>query len=286
MARVIAIVTLYYPQIIHKKNIEKIASQSDLVALCDNSPFSNEAVYAYINNARYYYNGVNNGLSKAFNFALKDIELNWTDDDFVIFFDQDSQIPLHHIERLREEYERLKKKGVNVGCIGPVYYDTSVGKEMLPRKFTRLNNQTMSVRSIVTTSMLMKYRDLQRINYWNEEVFLDLADWDMCWRLAAMNFKICLTTVSIIRHSVGLGNKKIGPFFLRIGNPFREYYQIRDGLYLMSNKYTPLYFRIRFIVALVFRPILHLLFLDAKRKRLKYILKGVCDYSKGITGPL
>ena len=286
MAKIIAIVTLYYPQKIHVDNVSRIAEQSDIVALYDNSPFSNKKMYSDIKNIKFYHAGINKGLSEAFNVILKDRKMNWTENDYVIFFDQDSQIPPGHIKSLINEYRQLKSEGIPVGCIGPVFYDTSVGKEMYPRSFVRVNNNTMLVRSVVTTSMLMAYKDLKRINYWNEKVFLDLADWDMCWRLAFYGFKICLTDVSIIRHSVGVGNKKIGPFYLRIGKPFREYYQIRDGLYVMKNKYTPIYFKIRFIIMLIFRPLLHIIFLDEKIMRVKYIIKGICDYTRGITGTL
>jgi len=286
MSRVISIVTLYYPKYKHIQNIKNIAKQSDFIAICDNSTVSNKVDCSCIANARYFHNGKNNGLSKAFNIVLKDSSFDWNDDDYIIFFDQDSQIPSKHVEMLIAEYERLKGNSIEVGCLGPVYYDTSYGKEMLPRHFLKLNDRTMIVTSIVTTSLLCKYGDLKKVNFWNENIFLDLADWDLCWRMASHNMHICLTKESIIKHSVGCGNKKIGPFSLRVGSPFREYYQTRDCIYLLMKKYTPLKYKVRFFAMLTIRPLLHFVFLDRGWIRLKYVIKGICDYFRGVNGAL
>lgn len=61
------------------------------------------------------------------------------------------------------------------------------------------------------------------------------------------------------------GEKKVGPIKLRVGQPFREYYQTRDALYLLQENYVPLKMRLRLIANVTIRPVVHYLMLDDKR---------------------
>ena len=54
----------------------------------------------------------------------------------------------------------------------------------------------------------------------------------------------------------------------------------RDALYLLKENYVPLKMKIRLIANITVRPIIHCIFLDKRRERLKYIRQGFIDYSK------
>ena len=278
--------TTFYPNKKHFYNAKKICDQSDLLIICDNSPVNNKELFSDLKNVKYFYWGKNLGLSMAFNFVLKDNGLNWCDTDYIIFFDQDSTIPENHIKYLVEEYKNLLAQGEAVGCIGPVYLDLSSNREEIPHMKTFVNRKSMRVSSIITTSMLCQYRILKKIEFWNDDIFLDMADWDICWRLQANDLNVYLTYASVIRHSVGQGVKKIGPLNIRIGKPFREYYQTRECLQLLFKNYVPFKYKLRFISMLTIRPIMHFLFLDNRCERAKYIVKGIIGYFKGKRGSL
>lgn len=284
--RIISIMTTFYPNRNHFYNAKKICDQSDFLIICDNSPTNNKELFSGLKNIKYFYWGKNLGLSMAFNFVLKDGSLNWCDTDYIIFFDQDSTIPKNHIKYLVEEYKNLLAQGESVGCIGPVYFDLSSNREEIPHMKTFVNRKSMRVSSIITTSMLCQYRILKKIGFWNDDIFLDMADWDICWRLQANQLNVYLTYASIIRHSVGQGTKKVGPLNIRVGKPFREYYQTRECLQLLFKDYVPFKYKLRFIAMLTIRPIMHFLFLDNKWERIKYITKGIIDYFKGKRGSL
>ena len=286
MSRVTAILTVYYPGYVNKNNIKKIYEQVDRVIICDNSSQNNRRLFQNLDKAVYLFWGKNLGLSAAFNKVLMDSVYGWEDDEFVIFFDQDTVIHEKHVERLVVEYNVLEGEGYNVGCLGAVYRNESNGRIEAPRIKRYINDKTMSVKSVITSSLLCKYIMLKKIKFWNEEIFLDMADWDLCWRLKAENMLCCMTYASIIDHSVGEGKKKCGLIELRVGKPFREYYQTRDCLYLMKKRYVPIKFKIRFIMMLTIRPMLHLIFLDNKRERMQYIRKGIEDYCAGVRGEL
>ena len=62
MKKVIAIVTVYYPQKEHIVNINIIKNQVDIVIICDNSSFNNEALFKHLSGVQYIYWGKNLGL--------------------------------------------------------------------------------------------------------------------------------------------------------------------------------------------------------------------------------
>lgn len=289
MSRRIAIVTLYNPNDNSIHNLSLISEQTDLLIVCDNSSSENhEKIKKTVISDRLLYikNEHNFGLSAAFNIALNLKDICWSDDDFVVFFDQDSKIEKNHIAALVSEYEKLISLGYNVGCLGPAYYDKSEERYCLPRMKRDISDSLMAVSSIMTSSMICRYGDLKKIGFWNEEIFLDMADWDVCWRLQQQAYLCCMTTSVCLVHKLGEGCKKIGPITLKVAKPFREYYQTRDCLKLLHKSYTPLKYKIRFICMITVRPILHILFLDSKKERIKYIFKGFRDYRKGICGEL
>lgn len=266
------------------KNAAIIKSQVDELFICDNSPVSNEGLFApVLDGAKVHYIPYfeNLGLSGAFNRVLTDPARNWNPDDYIVFFDQDSTIAESHIATLIGEYEALHQAGSNVGCLGPVFFNRSNNTVEIPRQKQSLNDHTYSVGSTITSSLLCTYRTLQEVDFWNEKVFLDMADWDLCWRIMATGKLCCMTDAVVLNHALGSGEKHFGPLRVRVGAPIREYYQTRECLYLLARPYAPIKYKIRFLAMLTVRPVLHLIVLDDKKKRFYYIRRGFADYFKG-----
>lgn len=272
-SRTIALISLYHPAEEHAENAKRIAEQADHVYLCDNSDTDNASMFEGIANATYRANFQNLGLSKAFNTILKDPAYGWDDHDILIFFDQDSRIEEGHISNLRDEYEALKVQHP-IGCIGPVFFNEANGTVEVPRLKTPINEKSSSVNNIITSSMMTCYQDLKCVGFFNEELFLDLVDWDLCWRFRQKGYLCVITEKVVLNHCVGSGEKKFGPLKVRVGAPIREYYQTRDALYEIRRSYVPIKMRIRLIANVTVRPVLHLAALDDKKKRARYILDG------------
>lgn len=284
--RIVSIITLYNPNEKVLENVRFVSEQSNLTILTDNSREDNSEMFSSLNNVRYITNKKNLGLSMAFNKVLKDSSFNWSENDYIVFFDQDSRIKPDHINSLINKFNKLQEQGCNVGCLGPVYFNTSNNKIEIPKVKSSLNNDDMVVSSIITSSMLTTYGIIKSVDFWNEEIFLDLADWDICWRLIDKDYKCIMTKSVVLEHSLGEGEKKILFFSLRVGKPFREYYQIRDSRYLLKKNYIPLKYRLRFYLMFTVRSLLHILFLDNKGQRINYIKKGFADSKNGVHGEL
>lgn len=284
-----ALISIFHPSNDVREHVRAIASQVDVVYLCDNSPESHAQMFEgpdFPGNIRYTCFHTNLGLSIAFNQILKDPDIPWNDEDYIIFFDQDSLIKESHISKLIAVYDRIKGQGIPIGCLGCAFFNTSHGAVEMPRAKQPLSDDTYAVSSIITSSMLTTYGNLRKIDFWDTHVFLDMADWNLCWRLQAAGMLCCLTDAVILHHSVGSSEKKIGPLRLRVGHPMREYYQIRECMYLLWQPYTPLKYRVRFLAMLLVRSPLHVIFLDHRKERLGYIAKGFLDFFRGKQGPM
>ena len=284
MSETHALVTLYNPSEKEFNNCRILSQQVDTVILCDNSQESHETVFQNEKNIIYITKNENLGLGAAFNVALKNDTYGWKDDDLIIFFDQDSQIGEGYIQALQDEYRKIETLIPNLGCLGPVFYNTSNGRTERPRQKKNITDETYEVSNTITSSLMMRYGNLKRIDFWNEKVFLDLADWDLCWRMQKAGMVCCMTEKVVLHHSVGNGEKKVGPIKLRVGQPFREYYQTRDALYLLQENYVPLKMRLRLIANVTIRPVVHYLMLDDKKSRMKFIRRRINDYKKGVHG--
>lgn len=275
---IVGLVTLYNPAENQILNLEEIQKQVDVLIVCDNS--KNDHSGKMPKGCKYSSTLQNLGLSGAFNRVLMDPSFQWSPDDYIIFFDQDSKIHSNHVINLIRDYEKCNSDDILVGCIGPAFYNTSNNKVEIPHKKEKFLQGVYRVKSIITSSMLCKYKTLSEIGFWNEDVFLDMADWDLCWRMQDYGYQCLMTANVLLTHSVGLGEKKIGPFSFRVGAPIREYYQIRDCLYLLGKSYTPLKFKLRFMAMLTLRSLIHIVAFDEKQRRMYYIKRGILDFIK------
>lgn len=282
--KTVALITLYYPSEENLKNVRAISLQVDLAIVCDNSPHSCKERFSEIENLIYVHDGKNRGLSNAFNSVLKDKQYDWRDEDFVVFFDQDSSIQPSHIAILLNEFQNAEKQYSFIGCIGPSIFNknrASMEKSIHRREITK---DIISVREIITSSLCCRYGVLRSIGFWNEKLFLDLADWDICWRMQKAGYACCITKKLKMDHTIGICEKKVCGVKIRVGAPIREYYQIRDCLYLASEDYVPIACKVKFRIKVVIRTMVHLAFLQNKRERLEYVLLGMKDFFRNKHG--
>jgi len=285
---VVAIVTLYYPDSSTVANIQGISKQVSQLVLADNTPnLNHEGMFSEIPNAVYFANKKNLGLSRAFNQAMELSQVK--ESDFIVFFDQDSTIADRQIERLISDFQKLEANH-KVGYLGPMFFDTN-RKELfgLYPQSREVEENCWTVPSTITSSVIMRYKVLEEIGFWNEKVFLDYGDLDLGWRLLAGGYENFVTKNVVMTHRMGDGIKtRKHPFKNKIVSvaeysPVRLYYQIRDGLRLLREDYVPLESRKIIKNELYRRTKGRLLFFDKKLTTIKYVLKALLDSYRGIS---
>lgn len=284
--KVYALITIYNPDKDVGRKMAGIAEQVDRIYLCDNSRENNDRLFGQIANCVYIPFKRNLGLSGAFNTILRDQTYGWNAGDFVIFFDQDSEIEEGHVKGMMEEFKLLEKGGFHPGCLGACFFNTSNQRMEMPRMKKFRTGNSYGAPNVITSSLLTQYKKLQAAGFWNDRLFVDYVDWDLCWRMKKHGLTCNITDKVTFIHSVGNGEKKVGLLRIRIGNPQREYYQIRDALYLIGEAYVPLKMRIWLLVSVTIQPVLHYCFLKDRKERLRFIRRGYRDYRHQIHGEI
>lgn len=295
MKNTTAVVTLYNPKQTAADNLKSLAAQVTTLILSDNSPSGNNAaLFSGIKNAVYIRNGKNLGLSGGINRGLQTDEVK--NSDYVFFFDQDSEVPEGHIDTMIEDWERLERDH-RIGLLGAHFLDEISGNEdadnIIKDEAENKDERYLPVEQMITSSMLTKYPLIADINFWNEEIFLDFADYDLCWRFLAAGYELFITKSVCLRHSLGDGKveahilfSKDKKFTMGYSAPFRKYYQTRALMKLRKTDYVPENWKKWLKANLTVRTFYDLRFLPDKRKRFCFYLRGLIDGARGKSGEL
>lgn len=290
MNNIVAIVTLYHPDDSVPERMKAIAEQVTWLILSDNTPNKdNSSLFKDIKNVVYLCNKKNLGLSGAINCGLRTRRAR--ESDYLFFFDQDSQVESGHIDTMIKDWNELEKNH-RIGLLGPFYYDEITQSYNVDSFVTGVNteNEYKPVRQMITSSMMSRYSVLKEIKFWNRKIFLDYADYDLCWRLLGKGYELFLTSNVCMNHRIGIGSVPAFDlitrkhFRLAYGAPIRRYYQTRASIKLLRWGYVPKEWRKWLIANLTLRCYFELVYLPDKLKLTKYYLLGLMDGFLNING--
>ena len=280
-ANIFSLITLYNPSPTVLENVREISNQVSHTFILDNSNYANEEFYK-LENVTYFPNYRNLGLSVAFNKVLKTAD--FVDEDFILFFDQDSKISENYIEKLVQEFE-TKRQEYKLGAIAPVIFDCNTSKNSMSRKFNSNTEQTITILPrLITSSMLVPFHVLKEIDLWDENIFLDWADFDLTYRIRKAGYNCAITSNAVLNHHLGDNNKKVFGRNFPYYTPIREYYQVRDALRCAIKRTTPFKEKIGMFYVASLRALIHLLIFDGKIDRLKMHMKAWRDFFKHKVG--
>lgn len=280
MGKLITLITLYCPPVDIIEKAVLLAKQVDLVYLIDNTSSNSETLSFNNIKIKYVKNEKNLGLSQAFNKILQNEQFN--DDDYIIFFDQDFKISNNYIRLLVNSFELNLKN--NIGILGPLIYDRNTNAKSISRYAE--DNKLSIVPRVITSSSITTYKILKEINYWDNCLFLDWADFDICYRIRAKGYHCAIDSSIVLNHQLGDKSKRFMKRTYPYYSPIREYYQIRDALNLRKKKTTPLKDSISMLYVCSFRFIIHLIIFDRKKERIHMWKKALHDYFHGIYGEI
>jgi rhamnosyltransferase len=274
MRNVYCIIVIYYPNFKELESlINRIKKECKKIVICNNSSFFLELKDKQIK----IFNFLNNiGIAAAQNTGMEYSFKNGA--DFVVFFDQDTLPQKNLIDNLLKCYKE------DVGIITSLDYDRDT-KEINYKRFKKgkqlFNNCFLITESLSSGSLISK-KLYYTIGGMNEELFIDLVDFEYCWRAVYNGFEVLRNNEAVIYHRNGNGEKDILGFKIKISAPIRNYYQIRNYLLILRYPYVPLSKKVSFLIRAVIKTLFYpIIFRDG---RLKYILRGFIDGIKGKTG--
>jgi rhamnosyltransferase len=224
--------------------------------------------------------GTNKGLGHALNLGIaRARELGA---GAVVLFDQDSTPEPDFVPRMRRALESAEAETGRPCCIGPVHVDDRHNGSDRPG--VRPRTMSIEVTCLPTSGMVFSPWALGTGDDFSDEFFLDLADFDWCWRLRRKGWAIRRTPDVQMRHRLGLAERRWCGLTFYVPAPYRHYFQVRDTLRLCMHAYVPLYSRLRLMSVLPLKALVYPFLLDRGAERLRWMLLGVRDAWRGVGG--
>ncbi|EJR7284782.1 glycosyltransferase family 2 protein [Citrobacter freundii] len=283
MRNIFTIIVTYNPNYdVLFLNIKRLLLSSNVI-IVDNTP-DTDAVNLYEDrfsdteyNVEYFALRENKGIAYAQNKGF--IEGLKKKADFFILLDQDSNINDGFISHLMDEYNVAIEHFKKVAAIGPAIINernhTQDNYEI--SKSVKTYNGIYDVDVLISSGSLIPVDALVEVGMNNSSLFIDLVDFEWCYRAKYAGYHVLMTSNVTMKHNVGLTDKKIWRGkYTSICSPFRLYYVFRNCIFAVKMPHFPLSFKFRIILSLPLKCLIHMT-CDRKFERLGYICKGVID---------
>ena len=96
----------------------------------------------------------------------------------------------------------------------------------------------------------------------DEALFIDSVDSEWCLRCRSKQIPISVVPAAVMRHQIGDGFIRLGPFTIFMHSPTRCYYQLRNCFHLMRKKHVPFGFALKHAMSVVLNRLLALFFVE------------------------
>lgn len=271
---------LYKPNISTLEDtIDQFSDYSDEIVLFNNGISDSDLAYLRKCNRTIIGSGENIGIASALNGIMSYVKENFTA-DWVIVSDQDAK----YSGNIINAYSKFTNDP-NIGAICPQIVKTDNSQLFV------LEDVFMEVERCPTSGMAMRVSDWLKVGKYDDDLFIDYVDYDMCEKILLNNQKIIRTKkVALIQN---LGNssrvksvylvgkllrssriKKMATIFNH--SPKRNYYFVRNSI-IYLKKYGQ-YIDKRKECMFIFKwELKKLLFEEKKLRQLKAIRDGLKD---------
>lgn len=285
MRSVYSVVVAYNPVLEDlKETIKILENQTNMVILCNNS--EDDIYFDEFKNLKVFNFGENKGIAYA-----QAIGMDWAftnGAELILQLDQDSILLDGTVSSLLQSYDELSAKGYKVGAIGPRHFD-KVTDEVDTKRLSKgeyIEGTTCErVPHTLSSACLIPKEAFLVAGNMETELFIDLVDWEYCWRLKKYGFDTFRDNDVLLPHRVGDGCQKIiGSINARNPAPIRHYYHTRNLLLMIRRTYVPTSFKLKEIIKLICKLALYRFIFKDGESRINYIVAGIKDGVAGITG--
>ena len=227
--KVIASIVTYNSDIHRLKlNIEAILSQVNEIIIIDNGSSNVDDIQKYISkyeSITIIKNCTNKGIATALNQAAEYAVRKGY--EWIITLDQDSVAP----ENLVSTYSKFTYcNDIGIVCC-----------KIVDRNFGELKEQKLKTKGYEEVPMCITSASMMNLNAWkqvggfDEKMFIDSVDFDICLSMREYGLKIIRTYDAALLHEVGHSEirKLFGKEYqIYHHSPLRYYYMVRNGIYL------------------------------------------------------
>jgi rhamnosyltransferase len=272
--RICAGIILYNPNIKRlKKNINAVIPQADELILVDNASDNIDEVQETFKNYRIVWikNTENKGMSGALN-QLTEYAAN-NDIEWLLTLDDDSVCGENMAAELLTAFPQYD----NIAVVSPRIIDRDITVSANSKEKPLPDMEEINM--CITAGSLTNVKAVIDAGGYDERLFIDHVDHDMCLRLKRQDYKIIKVNTAVIYQEFGkeaVRRRFLWKTYTQRGyTPFRVYYQTRNSVY-MIRKYgrefdsRPRYFYFYLIFAFTAR----LIYEPKRIKRLKAFITG------------
>ncbi|QIZ04502.1 glycosyltransferase [Limosilactobacillus reuteri] len=268
MKNIAILIVSYNPSL---TNLKKILNEfNNNIYISDNGSENYSEIKTLVSNfpnSILINNKENLGIATAQNKAIHEVIKN-KQIEFVLFLDQDSFITRKTVMSLEQDY--LINNG-EMGILTAIPYSLKSNIRSIKNA-----NETLS------SGMLVSVKSLKLLGGMREELFIDMVDYELCWRFKKYGLKVAQDYNCRFVHQIGNNKKVFGKIII---SPIRLYYVYRNTIYLMKKNYTlNKKQNINLLYRLFKQFIFNTLFCDNKIYRLKNMYLGLYDGIKGKMG--
>ena len=261
------IIVLYNPSREQIKNINALSSTCTVVAV-DNS---HEASFVMVEHYVPLYG--NKGIATAQNIGIRYAHENGY--NYVLLLDQDSMVDANFVVNMYEEFIHLKQIDSNIAFLGPVFVDKRNGKEY--KNYTDKTKAYSKISAVIASGCLISMECLDAVGGMDESLFIDLVDFEWCWRVISKGYTGYMTRNVTMIHSIGNEYHNWHGVVLGVSAPFRYYYQYRNTLWLLQRGYVPLMWKVKSVMRRLLDMVIVPLVSQQGWLVLKNMLNGVKD---------
>ena len=293
---VVAVVVAYLPDLaILDAALDRLAAQVAYTVVVDNSPRDRRAAIPEREAVQVIRLDRNAGVGAAQNVGIRAAAARGA--DFVLLMDQDSVPAQDMAEHLLQAYERASLGGDRVAAVGARIVDPD-GRDDGFVRFRHGRYEAAPVAPdatdvdcdmLIASGTLIPLASIDRVGPMAEDLFIDKVDTEWCLRARAGGLRLIGAPRALLHHR--LGESAVRIWFgrwreLRLHQPFRYYYMVRNGLLLRRSPHrTPAWCRadLRQLLSIV-------LYFGLLKPRgfapLRMMLRGLVDGLRQVSGPL
>jgi len=293
---VLAVAVTYNPDIaLLGEALQQVAPQVGGLLVVDNGSDRADEIreLAVAVGANVLANDQNRGIAAAQNQGI-----NWARKSgysHILLLDQDTLLSQGVVSDLMRNLEALEQQNQKVSAIGPAYFERHSNQRTRAYRAsgirlsrTSLVAETRPIASdfIISSGSLIPLKIFEKVGNFRESLFIDLVDVEWCFRARAAGYEAFISPTASVDHHLGNGIVRIGKYRIAVHTPVRNYYWVRNALWLARQSYTPMAWRLYFLSRSLAFHITYPLFADSGALRLKLISKGFWDSLTGRFGHL
>jgi rhamnosyltransferase len=230
--------------------------------------------------------GKNLGLGPALNAGIAEARRQGA--TTVVLFDQDSTPTAAFVSRMAAELDAAIAVHGRRICLGPTHLDDQAlhacDADAVDTTGGPLPPHWEAVSCLPTSGMMFPLDPLAPGDLFAEDFFLDLVDFEWCWRLSRAGWHFQRAKNVRMFHRLGEAQRRFLGFTFHVPAPYRHYFQVRDTLRLAFRSYVPRYAKWRLIGVLPLKALVYPFVLDHGFERLKWMLLGARDSMRGVIG--